>query len=320
VSVDNVQVAFPLFQEGRGGAVPTSAHQEVEERYLTYDKEHCWQYDIRLQNRGADLELANLSEDDVKNLSTKDFTFRQITSEEDKRACTLFIKRHEWLGTLSQFTTHWYAAYYRGILAGVILMNMPNAFSKLLGEETRTLERLVSRGACISWSPPNLASNFLMWCIKDMVKKTNYRLFTAYSDPTARELGTIYQACNFYYLGQGAGTTKRYINPYSGKMVSDRFFRVRSAYKKYAKDLGIVWEKNYNNDQKMLWDNVPDTVEALLRQYSKEMQASSKVIIYPSKHKYAYVQGRDKKETAQLRALFESRNKVKPYPKERKAE
>ena len=79
---------------------------------------------------------------------------------------------------------------------------MPNAFSKLLGKNTNDLERLISRGACISWSPKNLGSAFLMWCLRWMVKNTDYRIFTAYSDPTARELGTIYQACNFYYLGQ----------------------------------------------------------------------------------------------------------------------
>ena len=319
MSVSSVKEARPLIQEGGEGAVPILAHQEVEERYLTYDQEHCWQYDIRIRNRQTDLHEANLSEDEVKQITTKDFEFKLVTEPSERTELKEFIKRHEWLGTLSQFTTHWYGAYYKGILAGVILFNMPNAFSKLLGEETRTLERLISRGACISWSPPNLASKFLMWCISDMVKNTNYRLFTAYSDPTARELGTIYQACNFYYLGQGAGTTKRYINPYSGKMVSDRFFRVRSAYKKYAKELGIKWEKNYNNDQKMLWENVPDEIEQLLRDHSKEVQKSSKVIVYPSKHKYAYVLGKDKKETAKLKAIFESRNKTKPYPKERKS-
>ena len=35
------------------------------------------------------------------------------------------------------------------------------------------------------------------------------------------------------------------------------------------------------------------------------------------KHKYAYVLGRDKKETMKLRKLFEERNKIYPYPKNR---
>jgi hypothetical protein len=202
-------------------------------------------------------------------------------------------------------------------LAGVTLMNMPNAFSKLLGENTREMERLISRGACISWSPKNLASSFLMWTIQWMVKNTRYRLFTAYSDPTAKEIGTIYQACNFYYLGNESGTTTRYINPYTGKIVSDRFFRVRSAYKKYAKELGIAWDKSWSNDQKMLWANMPPSIEAALRSHSKLKQSQATKIDFPSKHKYAYILGANKTETKKLRREFEARNTTLPYPKER---
>jgi hypothetical protein len=291
-----------------------------------YGESHCWQYDIRLRNREADLKSAGLTEERVRAMRVSDFVFRPLVSESDKSEAIGFIKRHEWLGNLSQYTTHWFGAFHtdpeqglvgRDIMAGVILMNMPNAFSKLLGENTRKIERLVSRGACVSWSPKNLASSFLMWSIGWMVKHTPYRLFTAYSDPTAKELGTIYQACNFYYLGQDAGTTTRHINPYSGKVVSDRFFRVRSAYKKYARELGITWERDWNNDQRMLWENVPPEVEAKLRAHSKKKQRESVKIEMPPKHKYAFVLGATKSETKRLRQEFEALNPPKPYPKER---
>ena len=149
------------------------------------------------------------------------------------------------------------------------------------------------------------------------LKNTPYRLFTAYSDPTAKELGTIYQACNFYYLGKQSGTNIRYINPYTGKIVSDRFFRQRTAYKKYAKELNIEWDKKWEKTTGMNWDNVPDEIEIKLRQFSKEKQNSSKKIEYPSKHKYAFVLGNSKIETKKLRKLFEEKNKIYPYPKER---
>lgn len=289
----------------------------IQERLNTYDKNHCWQYDIRIKNMEEDLKQCGLTLDYVNNLKVPDFEFRPIIDKEERKNLTGFIKRHEWLGTLSQYTTHWFACYHKDIIAGVILFNMPNAFSKMLGENTKKLERLISRGACISWSPKNLASSFLMWCIKYMVNNTDYRLFTAYSDPTAKELGTIYQACNFYYMGQTSGTTTRYINPYTGKIVSDRFFRVRSAYKKYAQELNIEWQKNWNSDQGMLWDNIPDDIEKKLRDFSKFKQSTSTKVSMPSKHKYAYVLGRDNRETKQLRKLFEERNKIHKFPKER---
>ena len=39
-----------------------------------YNENHCWQYDIRLNNREQDLKDAELTEDDVKNLKVGDFT------------------------------------------------------------------------------------------------------------------------------------------------------------------------------------------------------------------------------------------------------
>ena len=147
-------------------------------------------------------------------------------------------------------------------------------------------------------------------CIRD-----RYRLFTAYSDPTAKELGSIYQACNFYYLGKNSGTNTRYINPYSGKVVSDRFFRQRSAYKKYAKELGIPWVREWTAPTRMAWENVPKNVEKKLRDFSKYKQSISEKIDFESKHKYALVLGKDRRETKALQTLFESRNKTYEYPK-----
>jgi len=288
------------------------------DRLNNYDKEHCWQYDIRLTNYEEDLQLAGLTDEYVKTLRVPDFEFRVVTDKKERKELKVFIERHEWLGNLSQFTTHWFGCYHKDILAGVILFNVPNTFSKMLGENTPRLERLISRGACISWSPKNLASSMLMWSIQWMVENTDFRLFTAYSDPTARELGTIYQACNFYYLGQKAGTTKRYINPYTGKMVSDRYFRQKTAYKKYASEMGIEWVKNWNHPTGMSWENIPDDIEKRLRDYSKKKQSESDVTIFPQKHKYAYILGRDKRETKHLQRMFENKIKTYPYPKDRK--
>ena len=151
-----------------------------------------------------------------------------------------------------------------------------------------------------------------------MVDNTHYRLFTCYSDPQAKELGSIYQALNFFYLGQKSGTNIRCVNPYNPKsLITDRAFRARSFYKRYAKDLGIKWQKNWNNDQKILWENIPDDIEKRLRDYSKEMYKKAEKIEFPPKHKYAFVLGRNKAETKALRKKFLGLNKTYPYPKER---
>lgn len=288
------------------------------EKIKEYDKEWCYQYQKRLDTLKEDMETYDWTEEDIKNISLNDFEFSPIISCEEIEEAKDFIQRYEWLGTIGAFPTHWFQARYKGILGGVIIMAMPNAFSKLLGENTRKVERLISRGASASWCPFNLGSKFLMWSIKWMVQNTRYRLFTCYSDPQAKEIGSIYQGLNFYYLGQQHGTNVRCINPYNPEvLLSDRAFRARRMYKRYAQDLGITWQKNWNNDQKMLWENIPDDIEAQLRAYSKEMYKKSEKIVFPNKHKYAFVLGKDKRETKVLRQKFESLNKIKEYPKER---
>jgi len=65
------------------------------------------------------------------------------------------------------------------------------------------------------------------------------------------------------------------------------------------------------------WDNIPDDIEAQLRSRSKIVQSQATRIATPAKHKYAMVLGRDNRETKHLRHLFESRNAIFPYPKQR---
>lgn len=281
-----------------------------------YTADHCWQYDIRVRNLERDLAEAGMTIEQSAALRVADFEFRPLERHEHADAAE-FIRRHEWLGNLSQYTTHWFGAFYNERLAGVLLFNMPNAFSKLLGEDTPQLERLLSRGACISWSPKNLASAFVSWACEWMAKHTQYRLFTAYSDPSAKELGTIYQACNWYYLGSNAGAQRRYISPHTGKVVSDRYFRQRTAYRRFARELGIAWSPTWVTNTGMAWANVPPEIEVALRQRSRDVQASAERIEVPSKHKYALVLGADRSETRRLRRLFEERNRTFPYPKVR---
>lgn len=286
------------------------------EKIKSYDKPHCYQYQKRLDTLHDDMQKYGWSEEDVKGISLDDFEFKPLETKEERHEATKFIERYEWLGTVGNYPTHWFGARYKGILGGVVIMGMPNAFSKLLGDDTKGVERLLMRGASASWCPFNLGSKFVMWCIKWMVMNTQYRLFTCYSDPQAKEIGSIYQGLNFFYLGQGNGTTTRCVNPYNPKvLISDRAFRARSMYKRYAKDLGITWQKNWNRDQCMLWENIPDDIEKRLREYSKMMYKNAKKIEFPRKHKYAFVLGRNRKETASLRKTFLELNKIYPYPK-----
>jgi hypothetical protein len=281
-------------------------------RPFSYDKVHCWQYQIRLDNRKQDLLDAGLTEEDAATIKVSDLTFRYV-DKADKVMCRRiveFIRRHEWLGSMPLHPTHRVVAEYKDQVAGVVIFSMPTAFSTLLGEQTKDLERLISRGACVSWSPRNTASAMLAFAINWMVSTTPYRLFTAYADPEAREVGQIYQACNFLYLGQSSGAQKMYYDPSNPERgyFSDRSFRSRSAYKRYAKALGVEWESEWQSGEKIYWDKIPDDIASDLREFSKAEQKRCQFRIMPRKHKYATIRGNHLRETRQLTEKFNQLN------------
>ena len=300
----------------------------VHDRFKDFGKQHCWQYEVRLQNLAEDLEEASLTEEAASQLRTSDFDFAYVDKTDKDRCDEIkrFIERHEWLGKLPARPTERFTARLRGsqTLAGVVVMATPNAFSHLLGKENKNLEKLISRGASISWAPKNMGSWLITKSIKWMVQNTSYRSFTAYSDPEAKELGTIYQACNFIYLGQTSGTTKQYFDPNNEKAgwFSDRDFRKRSKYRKYAENIGIdkvqwkQWMKKYSPN----WDIIPAEIKTKIKVEEKKYRDSCLSRPVPSKHKYCYILGRTKSETKELHNLFKELNPKLynlSYPRER---
>lgn len=218
--------------------------------------------------------------------------------------------------------THRFIATYKGILAGVVIMATPNAFSNLLGKENRDLEKLISRGACISWSPKNLGSSLVMFAVRWMARNTEFRYFTAYSDTEARELGTIYQACNFIYLGQDSGSRYSFSDPKDSNLdsFSDRLFRKSSFIKRKAIESGITWKSEWQARDKINWGNIPEDDATSIKIIMQNYQASCSKRSVPPKHKYVYILGRTKAETKKLKDQFQSLNPDKiniPYPKNR---
>ena len=274
---------------------------------IIYNKEHSWQYDIRLNDV---VEQNNF-------LKISDFSFNYVpdSNKDECNKIKKFIEKYEWLGKMPNRPTHRFIAKYNNEIAGVVVFATPNSFSKLLGDNTDKLEKLISRGACASWTPKNLASSLIMWSIKWMTQNTQFRLFTAYSDPEAKELGTIYQACNFIYLGQKYGSETVYfdINKSHLGWFSNRNFHRRSMYKKTAKKLNIeiTWNKVSEipiNIKNILNSKIDEYQQTCIKRYSKP------------KHKYAYILGKDNKETKYLKKLFEEKNPKLiglKYPKNR---
>lgn len=285
-------------------------------KYKLYQKEDvCYQYKIKIDNKISDNTQYN-------NLKVSDFKFNYIDSS-DKSMCNRirdFIVKYEWLGKMPNRPTHRFVAMYGDEIGAVIIMATPNSFSKILGENTKDIEKLISRGANAHWTPKNLSSSLIMWSIKWMVNNTNFRLFSAYSDTEAKEIGTIYQSCNFIYLGKNFGSDYVYFdlnNPNIG-WTSGRNFRKVSYYKRVCKRNNIEWSNNWNNRFTVLWDNIPKEIIDILKTTRTNDINNLIKRKSPKKHKYIYILGRNKKETNELMNIFYINNpnyKKLKYPK-----
>ena len=121
------------------------------------------------------------------------------------------IVRYEWLGTMPTVTRACYGLRTpEGELAGVAVFAAGPApeSGDLCGQEHRDRAICLARGACVHWAHPHAASHLISKACRLAAEEFGWRIFFAYSDPTAGEIGTVYQACNWLYLGEGVGRSK----------------------------------------------------------------------------------------------------------------
>lgn len=214
-----------------------------------------------------------------------------------------FIQRYEWLGTCGFGVRKVFTARHNGILGGVVMIAEPNSY-----QFDQKLEALIQRGACASWTPKNLGSRLVMFACKWMAANTDKRIFTAYSDPHAGEIGTIYQACNFDYLGEGFGSDLMY-KLKDGREVGTRHFTRTSSMKKWAKELGIIWQKEWSTATGFqIRKNIPEDIKKQLDEYARGQYKDLKRIRKATKGKYVLLLTKGKEK---LEKTWES----KKYPK-----
>lgn len=267
---------------------------ETQPNLIKSDKiTKCWQKFQKDKNLEAD-KLAGYN----FNLNPEDFNLAIEPLSVEHRQ---FIQKYEWLGKIGYGVRWVFTARHENKLAGVVMISEPNSYQ--FGEQ----EALIQRGAVSSWAPKNLNSKLVMFACRWMVRNTNKRYFVAYSDPDAGEIGTIYQACNFDYLGQNYGSSVYYKLP-SGKLVTSRHFTRTSAMKRWAKELGIVWQKEWTKSNG--YQNTSLIPQEIKDYANKKLSECPKVKQTP-KGKYVLMLNYGKEK---VKKLWEPQ----PYPKREK--
>ncbi len=239
------------------------------------------------------------------NLKASEFSLQTESFSGEHRA---FIERYEWLGTVGYAPKWVFTARHNGLLGAVVMIGEPVAYSTL-GPE---FEAQIQRGATASWTPKNLGSRIIMFACRWMVQNTSKRLFIGYSDPEANEIGTIYQACNFEYVGGWYGSKKNFILP-TGKIVGSRYFTKTSSMVKWAKDLDIQLLQEWFVGGRLKPKLIPKDVKIMLNNYANMKKFECEISIPKPKGKYYLLLPKDKREKAKLDQL-RSWDSL-PYPK-----
>lgn len=196
------------------------------------------------------------------------------------------ILKYEWLGTMSS-TSHHFGIFYGMHCAGVTCVGTTatsghNAH-KPYGLKHYELGTL-ARGACVHWAPPGTNSKLVAWTVRMLARTTALKLILAYADTDAGEIGTIYQACGWTYIGKTTGGLS-YVGP-NGRVY----------------DVKIVYDtlRSHNQRKTISWSAQRDH---MLKHGWTEQRVNPK---------HRYVQLVDAKDD-RLRARVDSMSK--PYPK-----
>ena len=227
----------------------------------------------------------SLFNDKPLNIDIKKATIKPVNYKTAQK----IILEYEWLGTMGQ-CMYAYGIYFDNICGGVVCFGLPSSpiAGNLCGDKYQANAICLERGACVYWAHPHSASKLISYACKDISKRTKYRIFYAYSDESAGEIGTIYQACNWYYLGKMAsgGSQIKMVNR-EGKLLSSRHLI------EYAKQI----DRNINKTN--------DARNILLKYGWKVKRTNPKM-------KYVWFEG-SKSERKSLKKKL--KYDIKPYPK-----
>lgn len=196
-----------------------------------YDNE-CYQYIVREQRRV--IEENNIPFD-INKVDLHNTIIKQISREDSEK----IIKQYEWLENLPKFSKYYFGIYF--IVDGKEYLGGTLVFQDDYSKNTKVWDKynftgemlLLSRGVCVWWTPKNTASYFISRVLDWFKHNTNYRVFTASVDKMANEIGTIYQANNWCYLGIMEGNIKngkplkRMSAIVDGELLSSRTLRAR---------------------------------------------------------------------------------------------
>jgi hypothetical protein len=127
---------------------------------------------------------------------------RAEVREIDIQTAATIILRYEWMGSMPAVVLHCYGIYFDGHLGGAVVYSPEYAENLGVWDRYGYTGRIIllARGASAHWAPAHAGSKLIRRSMDLLPSK--YEVVTATVDQQAGEVGTIYQACGFHYVGR----------------------------------------------------------------------------------------------------------------------
>jgi hypothetical protein len=140
----------------------------------------------------------------------------------------VIIEQFEYLGTMPAFALHCFGIFFGDRLGGAVV------YASEPTENLGVWDRLgysgkiicLARGACAHWAHHHAASRLIRRSMR--LLPGCYQVITATVDPSAGEIGIVYQASGFDFVGtMTAGGDRLRVSDRNGQVLSDRTARRR---------------------------------------------------------------------------------------------
>ncbi len=226
-----------------------------------------------------------------------------LVGRKNKASVEKLILQYEWLGTLPKVPKRLKVGLFSPddeLIGAAMFGHGHGTLAKLIcGKEHADKAICLERGAGAHWAPKNAASFMIAKVCNWYGKYGPYRIFYAYADPSADEIGQIYQAANWVYIGQGPYTAKK-----TGKV----------HYRKYNKEYLPPKDNSCGQPHKLLSER---SERRLRNKHCQHTITDHKAMGWkeskvPTKHKYVYFAGSKTEKKKLIAAL---KYPVLPYPK-----
>jgi hypothetical protein len=217
----------------------------------------------------------------VPHLDVKRAQVKPVT----RALATQIILKYEWLGNMSPTFLH-FGLFFGMYCAGVTCVGNNTSTAGVTQHQKFGIEAgallTLARGACVHWAPVGANSKLVSWTCRLLANMNAGKIIVAFADTDAGEIGTIYQACNWVYIG----VTKR---PREGQIVSPQ---------------GVM------RDSKFITNHAHKNRTTFSRMRTALLNAGWRFQSSNPKHRYVYVL--DRADSALMARVEHMRQ---PYPK-----